>query len=96
MAHHEPPTLKKSLTPRGSGVKMTALIMKEIMGMDITNVPKMMTVRQIASTGILPENTIRVMLKRGDLPAIYSGNTAYINFDLMCEQLRNLKPGNVS
>ena len=60
------------------------------------NIPRMMTVRQIAATGILPENTIRVLLKQGLLPAIYSGSTAYINFDLMCEQLRNLKPEKAS
>lgn len=57
------------------------------------NIPQMMTVRQVAKTGILPENTIRVMLKRGDLAAVYSGNTAYVNYDNLCEQLRNLKPG---
>lgn len=57
------------------------------------NIPQMMTVRQVAKTGILPENTIRVLLKQGKLPAIYSGSVAYINFDLMCEQLRSLKPG---
>lgn len=57
------------------------------------NIPHMLTVRQIAKTGILPENTLRVMLKRGELAAVYSGNTAYVNFDNLCEQLRNLKPG---
>ena len=61
--------------------------------MNENNIPRMMTVRQVAKTGVLPENTIRVMLKRGELPAIFSGTTAYINFDLMCEQLRSLKPG---
>lgn len=60
------------------------------------NIPRLMTVRQIAATGLLPENTIRVMLKQGKLPAVYSGTTAYINFDLMCEQLRNLKPEKAS
>ena len=60
------------------------------------NIPRLMTVRQIAATGLLPENTIRVMLKQGKLPAVYSGTTAYINFDLMCEQLRNLKPAKAS
>ena len=28
----------------------------------------------------------------GKLPAIYSGKKAFINFDLMCEMLANLKP----
>lgn len=60
--------------------------------MNTENLPKMMTVNQIAATGILPENAIRVLLKQGKLPAVYSGTKAYINFDKMCEQLRNLKP----
>lgn len=61
--------------------------------MNTENIPQMMTVRQVAKTGILPENTIRVLLRKGKLPAIYSGTVAYINFDNLCEQLRNLKPG---
>lgn len=36
-------------------------------------IPRMMTVRQIAETGLLPENTIRVMLKNGQIQAVYSG-----------------------
>lgn len=55
-------------------------------------VPTMMTVRQVASTGILPENAIRVLLKQGKLPAVYSGNTAYIHFEKFVEYLNNLQP----
>ena len=49
--------------------------------------PKMMTVRQITQTGLLPENTIRVMLKNGQIRAVYSGKKALINFD----NLMNIK-----
>lgn len=52
--------------------------------------PKMMTVRQIAQTGLLPENTIRVMLKNGQIRAVYSGKKALINFDNLCDYLRTL------
>lgn len=52
--------------------------------------PKMMTVRQIAETGLLPENTIRVMLKNGQIQAVYSGKKALINFDNLCSYLRTL------
>ena len=62
--------------------------------MNINNMPKMMTVRQIAKTGLLPQNAIRVLLKQGKLPAIYIGTKALINYDLLCEQLQNLKPAN--
>ncbi len=55
-----------------------------------TKIPKMMTVRQIAQTGLLPENTIRVMLKTGQLQAVYSGKKALINFDNLCAYLEKL------
>lgn len=54
------------------------------------NIPKMMTVREIAQTGLLPENTIRVMLRNGQIQAVYSGKKALINFDNLCEYLRTL------
>lgn len=57
----------------------------------INNIPKMMTIRQIAETGLLPENTIRVMLKNGQIQAVYSGKKALINFDNLCAYLRTLE-----
>ncbi len=50
----------------------------------------MMTIRQIAATGILPESAIRNMLKNGEIHAVYSGKKAFINFDNLCEYLRNV------
>ena len=55
-----------------------------------SRLPQMMTVRQVAATGILPESAIRNMLREKKLPAVYSGKKAFINFDLMCQQLSNL------
>ena len=52
--------------------------------------PQMMTVRQIAKTGLLPENAIRVMLENGQIKAVYSGRKALINFDNLCEYLKTL------
>ena len=52
--------------------------------------PNMMTVRQIAKTGILSEYALRAMIKVGNLPAIYVGNKALINNDMLCEQIINL------
>ncbi len=59
--------------------------------MNSTELPRMMTVREIAKTGLLPENTIRVMLRNGQIQAVYSGKKALINFDNLCEYLRTLK-----
>ena len=54
------------------------------------HLPRMMTVRQVAATGILPESAIRNMLRENKIPAVYSGKKAFINFDLLCQQLSNL------
>ena len=56
----------------------------------IMNKPRMMTVREIAATGLLPENALRVMLKSGTLPAVYSGRKAFINYDSLCTYLNTL------
>lgn len=53
--------------------------------------PRMMTIRQVASTGLLPEHALRIMHKAGRLPAITIGNKALINYDRLCEQLNNLQ-----
>lgn len=52
--------------------------------------PNMMTVREIARTGLLSEHTLRIMLKAGKLPAIFIGKKALINYDKLCEQLSAL------
>ena len=50
-------------------------------------IPTMMTIRQAAATGILPESALRRMVKNGTIPAIFSGTKAFINFDRLCEML---------
>lgn len=58
--------------------------------------PTMLTIREIARTGILPEHALRLLLKAGKLPAIYVGKKALINFDKLCEQLATLKSNDLS
>ena len=53
-------------------------------------IPRMMTIRQIAATGILPEAALRRLVKDGTIPALYSGSKALINFDNLCEMLSQL------
>lgn len=53
--------------------------------------PAMMTVREIARTGLLSEHAIRIMLKAGKLPAIYIGKKALINYDNLCAALHELE-----
>ena len=52
--------------------------------------PRMMTIREVARTGILPEHALRILLKAGKLPAVYIGKKALINYDVLCQQLRDL------
>lgn len=59
--------------------------------MESDKTPRMMTVREIARLGILPEHALRIMLKAGQLPAIYIGKKALINYDKLCDLLRNLE-----
>jgi hypothetical protein len=50
----------------------------------------MMTIRQVASTGILPETALRTMVKDGTIPAVFAGCKAFINFDQLCIMLNRL------
>ena len=52
--------------------------------------PRMMTVREIAKTGLMSEHALRLLLKAGKLPAIYIGKKALINYDKLCSQLQEL------
>ena len=55
-----------------------------------SNIPKFMSVKQVAATGILTEHCLRRMLKEGKIPAIYTGKKALINFELLCKQLNSI------
>lgn len=55
------------------------------------NPPKMMTIRQVAKTGILSEYALRVLSKKGKIPCILVNNKVLINYDALIEQLNNLK-----
>ena len=52
--------------------------------------PRMMTIREIARTGLLSEYALRLLSKQGKLPAIRVGNKALVNFDKLCAQLECL------
>ena len=52
--------------------------------------PTMMTIREIAGTGLMSEHALRMMLKAGKLPAIFIGKKALINYDKLCEELQAL------
>ena len=50
----------------------------------------MMTVRELAKTGILTEHAIRLMVKQNKLPVLYIGKKALINYEKTVEMLQSL------
>ena len=49
--------------------------------------PEMLTVRQAAKRGVLPERTLRRLVAEKKIPVIYSGRTQYLNFTALIEEL---------
>ena len=56
-------------------------------------VPRFMSIREVAKTGLLPEYTLRLMEKQKLLPCVYSGRKCLINFDRLVEQLNTTTEG---
>ena len=50
--------------------------------------PRMLTIRQAAKTGILPEHTLRRMVRDGTCPHILIGNKALVNYDKLLQVLK--------
>lgn len=53
------------------------------------NLPRMMTAREIAKTGVLAEHAVREMIKTGKAPHIMVGNKALVNFDKLLQLLED-------
>lgn len=53
----------------------------------INDVPRFMTIRETAKTGIMSEHNLRLMEKQGTLPGIYTGRTFRVNFNMLIELL---------
>ena len=54
-----------------------------------SNKPEMLTVRQVAQRGILPERALRRLVAQNKIPVVRSGKVAYINYTRLCEQLHS-------
>lgn len=50
-------------------------------------IPRFMSIREVARTGLLSEYTLRLMEKQKKLPCVYTGRKCLINFDRLVEQL---------
>ena len=53
-------------------------------------IPRMLTIREVAKTGILPETALRRLAAEGRLPALKVGNRLLVNYDALIEQLNGL------
>lgn len=58
---------------------------------EATNIPRMLSIREVAKTGILSEYALRQLCKQGKVPCINVNNKVLINFDAFVEQLQQLK-----
>lgn len=58
---------------------------------DTTNIPRMLTIREVAKTGLLSEYALRQLCKQGKVPCITVNNKVLINFDAFVEQLQRLE-----
>ncbi len=56
-----------------------------------TNIPKMLTIREVAKTGLLSEYALRQLCKQGKVPCITVNNKVLINFDAFVERLQHLE-----
>lgn len=56
---------------------------------DNNNIPKMMTIREIAKTGVLPENALRLFVKQNKIPHIKVNKKVLINFQMLCDMLND-------
>lgn len=53
-------------------------------------VPRMMTIRQVAATGLLPETALRRLAAENRLPALRVGNRLLVNYDALIARLNAL------
>ena len=60
----------------------------------VQNVPTMMTIRECARTGILPETALRRMRKMGQLPGVEVGERKFlVNYERLVDLLNGTFEG---
>ena len=59
------------------------------MNPSIPNRPQMLTIRETARTGILPEAALRTLVKQNKSPGVYVGCKFLVNYDRLCDWLNN-------
>ena len=54
------------------------------------NLPRMMSIREVAGTGVISEYALRQLVKQGKVPCIALEHKVLINFDAFIKMLNNL------
>ena len=49
--------------------------------------PQMLTIRETARTGILPEAALRTLVKQNKIPGIYVGTKFLVKYSRLCDWL---------
>lgn len=55
-----------------------------------TTHPRLMTIREVAKTGLMAEHALRQLEKQKMLPCLYVGKKCLINYDKLITQLQQL------
>ncbi len=59
------------------------------------SIPKMMTIREIARTGLLSEHALRLYTEQGKIPALYINSKALLDYNTVVEYIRRLSEENL-
>ncbi len=51
--------------------------------------PTLMTIREVAQTGLISEYTLRNLVRQGNVPMIKVGVKVLINYEMFCAQLND-------
>ncbi|MGI6197075.1 MAG: hypothetical protein ACOYIO_08380 [Eubacteriales bacterium] len=54
--------------------------------------PRLLSIRAIAQTGIIPEHALRVLVKQNKIPHIKINSKVLINVNLLCDILNHPTP----
>ena len=55
----------------------------------MSDVPRFLTIRQTAATGIVSENLLRRLQRQNRLPGIRTGNRFLVNYSMLVEDLQS-------
>lgn len=57
------------------------------MGCVAREFPRLLSIRETASTGIMPEYSLRALVKMGKVPGVDVGGKYLVNYDALCAML---------